>query len=287
MLTVSHERSAASGSRQSFVIHSELGIECELFAEFREATSEELTQLGRRWGILFEKLEEPLTRDFQHGRRLARDRGDLVRPLKDERKFAQQRPGLRDLVGRSSVVMSFDAIEPAKIIKPPLVASPRRNSTSPARNRRVSAPNTSNWSAPGSKAVNSGMLFRFSISLLMAMLLPPFAPSTFNRCQRTKQALRGLNPQLTCAVARTFVKRRPTLTPFPNFDVSIFLSEGSVRKTATPRRSRVVRICWSSLFDKAATSPSSVVGLSPTSASRAGPAAYFFVGVKASLARSE
>jgi hypothetical protein len=40
-------------------------------------------------------------------------------------------------------------------------------------------------------------------------------------------------------------------------------------------------------FCKATTSPSSAVGLSPTSSSRVGPAAYFFVGVNASLARSE
>ena len=53
---VSHERSAALGSRQSFVIHSLLGMEFEVFAELREAASEELTQLGRRWGILFENL---------------------------------------------------------------------------------------------------------------------------------------------------------------------------------------------------------------------------------------
>jgi len=53
---VSSERSAASGSQQSFVIRSGLGIEFEVFAEPREAASEELTQLGRRWGILFENL---------------------------------------------------------------------------------------------------------------------------------------------------------------------------------------------------------------------------------------
>ncbi len=55
-LRVSYERSAASGSPQSFVIHSGLGIEFEVFAELREAASEELTQLGRRLGILFESL---------------------------------------------------------------------------------------------------------------------------------------------------------------------------------------------------------------------------------------
>jgi len=53
---VSYERSAASGSHQSFVINSVLGIEFEVFAELREAASEELTQLGRRRGILFENL---------------------------------------------------------------------------------------------------------------------------------------------------------------------------------------------------------------------------------------
>jgi hypothetical protein len=40
---VSYERSAASGSHQCFVFHSLLGMEFEVFAELREAASEELT----------------------------------------------------------------------------------------------------------------------------------------------------------------------------------------------------------------------------------------------------